>query len=392
MSAPLRIALIAPFGLAAKGTTRARVLPLAKALAAQGLEAAVFIPPYDSPEDAGRRWRADGVDIINVGLPPAAGATPGPAHAALGLSLARAAWAWRPDVIHVFKPKGPSGLVGTLTWARRERPALAVDADDWEGPGGWNDDPRAGYSSAARRVFAWQERYGFSHADAWTVTSACLRERAAALSADPGRVFHLPNGVPAVSLGSAPERAPVAGQVLLYTRFAGVRAADVADVWGRVQALAPSARLTVVGRGLAGEEDALARLPGVEAAGWVAVDDLPGYFARAAIAILPWADTPANRARHSVKALELMAAGVPSVACAVGELPATLGETGALVPPGDAGAFARAVADLLADPQRAARLGEAARARVAAHFTWDKLAKIALQAYDAALARRAGAL
>ena len=56
-------------------------------------------------------------------------------------------------------------------WAQRAPFAQVVDADDWEGPGGWNDDPRAGYSGAAQRVFAWQERFGLSHADAWTVMS-----------------------------------------------------------------------------------------------------------------------------------------------------------------------------------------------------------------------------
>ena len=99
------------------------------------------------------------------------------------------------------------------------------------------------------------------------------------------------------------------------------------------------------------------------------------------VAIVPWGDTPPNRARHSAKVLELMAAGLPIVAYAVGELPATLGGAGVLAPPGDADGFAAAVAALLADPDRAARLGRAARARVQAHFTWERLADLALAAY-----------
>jgi glycosyltransferase involved in cell wall biosynthesis len=79
--------------------------------------------------------------------------------------------------------------------------------------------------------------------------------------------------------------------------------------------------------------------------------------------------------------LELMAAGVPIVACAVGELPATLGDAAVLVPPGDEAAFARAVLSLLADPAMGRRMAAAARARVAGLFTWERLAAVAMAAY-----------
>ena len=65
----MRIAFVAPFGLRAKGTTRARVLPLARELARRGHTVAVFVPPYDSPEDSGRRWVDESVDVINIALP-----------------------------------------------------------------------------------------------------------------------------------------------------------------------------------------------------------------------------------------------------------------------------------------------------------------------------------
>ena len=150
---------------------------------------------------------------------------------------------------------------------------LVVDTDDWEGPGGWNDDPRSGYSALQRRFFAWQERYGLSHAHAWTAASRCLRQRAIDFGAAPERVFLLPNGVserefpPAASGpagawwgGARQAGGPGAAQVLLYTRFAGVRVVDVAAIWGRVLSVLPEARLVVLGRGLAGEENELAQL------------------------------------------------------------------------------------------------------------------------------------
>jgi glycosyltransferase involved in cell wall biosynthesis len=93
-----------------------------------------------------------------------------------------------------------------------------------------------------------------------------------------------------------------------------------------------------------------------------------------------------------VKVLELMAAGVPTVAYGVGELPATLGDGGIVVAPGDAEAFAAALVELLGDSERAARMGAAAQARVGERFTWDGLAEIACAAYTLALdGRRSGA-
>ncbi len=139
----------------------------------------------------------------------------------------------------------------------------------------------------------------------------------------------------------------------------------------------------VVGRGLAGEEGELARaVPNVDVLGWTEPAQLPRLFAGAAVALVPWADTPANRARNSAKVLELMASGRPIVAYAVGELPFMLGPEGALlVPPGNEAEFVSGIIALLADPARAARLGQVAQARVRREFAWDRLASGALRAY-----------
>lgn len=60
---------------------------------------------------------------------------------------------------------------------------------------------------------------------------------------------------------------------------------------------------------------------------------------------------------------EAMAAGLPVVASDVGGIPGLLAGTGVLVPPGDANALARAVGELLDDPERRAALATAARDR-----------------------------
>lgn len=69
--------------------------------------------------------------------------------------------------------------------------------------------------------------------------------------------------------------------------------------------------------------------------------------------------------------LEAMALGKPVVASRVGGIPEMIadGEGGILVPPGDAAALADALAELLVDRDRAARLGRAGRARLERRFS-----------------------
>jgi glycosyltransferase involved in cell wall biosynthesis len=74
--------------------------------------------------------------------------------------------------------------------------------------------------------------------------------------------------------------------------------------------------------------------------------------------------------------LEAQFFGVPIVATAVGGTPEVVvdGETGLLADAGDAEALARRSLDLLDDPERRRRLGDAGRRRVAEHFSVERLA------------------
>jgi glycosyltransferase involved in cell wall biosynthesis len=79
-----------------------------------------------------------------------------------------------------------------------------------------------------------------------------------------------------------------------------------------------------------------------------------------------------------------MACGRPVVAAdagGTGELLGRHGATGVLVPPGDAAALATAVRELLADPGRRDRLGDAARRRIEAEFPLGRM----IDRYEAAL-------
>ncbi len=402
----MRIAMIGAFGLSPRMTMSARALPLARAMAARGHQVRVVMPPWHTPEQGGRRWQEQGVELEYVPLTPR---IPGLSAAAISWRLLARALDHRPDVVHIFKPKAFAGLAGWLLWhARRLGLAhahLVIDEDDWEGPGGWNE--ALPYPRAARALFAWQERWGLRHADAVTVASRALQGLAWGLGVLPERVRHLPNGPRAWPAGhGAVVRArhglgdaPV---ILLYTRFFEYDVACLVETFRRIHADLPSARLLVVGQGLVPEdEEAFARQvaqAGLEASvtrvGWVPESDLPDHFAAADLALYPFADTLINRTKCPVKLVDLLYSGVPVVADAVGEIREYIrhGETGLLTPPAQPGRMAEAALTLLRDPARRSALAERAATEMRTTYAWETLADSLLGTYETSVRERPSAL
>jgi glycosyltransferase involved in cell wall biosynthesis len=390
--------MLAPFGIRPKGTLSARMLPLAQALARRGHCVSIIAPPVQNPQDAGRRDVYAGVPVVHTPLPT----WPGAAGVAQQVqSLLRAALAERPDIVHLFKPKGYSGLAALLLRAVRPELPLVVDTDDWEGWGGWNE--LLPYPLPAKMLFAWQERDLPRRAAAVTVASRTLQTQAWGFGVPPEQVFYVPNGVGELGigdgrLGARHSQSPTPNRqsptILLYTRFWEFDVRDLVAALVPIVAGCPAARLLVVGRGERGEERELLRLAaraGVAAVidyrGWVEPDAIPALLASADVALVPMDDTLINRARSSAKLLELMAAGLPIVAGRVGQVAEYIEDhrSGLLVTPSDPAALARATLTLLADPALRERLGQGARARVAQHYSWDLLASAAERAYNLAL-------
>jgi glycosyltransferase involved in cell wall biosynthesis len=239
------------------------------------------------------------------------------------------------------------------------------------------------------------------------------------MGVEPGRVFYVPNGVGDRRLEIGDWRLEVGGWkpvLLLYTRFFEFPVSRVVEVVRQVREAVPGTRLLVVGEGLFGEQEELFRLaaqagltvqhdttlplspslsvspsprpPVPEPAdvlytGWVPRDTLPAYFAQADVAIYPFDDTLVNRTKCAAKLRDLLAAGVPVVAEAVGQNREYIrhGETGWLVEPGDVVAFAAAVVRLLEDAPLRERLGQAAARDVRERFAWERLVETVERAY-----------
>ncbi|MGD9942297.1 MAG: glycosyltransferase family 4 protein [Burkholderiaceae bacterium] len=100
--------------------------------------------------------------------------------------------------------------------------------------------------------------------------------------------------------------------------------------------------------------------------GWVGPDDKARELANAAVYVLP-----SYREGLPMSVLEAMAGGLPVVATTVGGIPDAIddGIEGLLLPPGDVAALVRAIASLLAAPDKAGEMGEAARRRALRMFS-----------------------
>ena len=146
----------------------------------------------------------------------------------------------------------------------------------------------------------------------------------------------------------------------------------------------PSARIVLGGGGdLRGALEAQARTLGIAArvvfTGGLSHDEVLALIAAGELFVMPSVRDPrGNVDGLPIVVLEAMAAGKPVVATAVSGLPLAVedGVNGLLVPERDPAALAAAVTSLLADRERAARMGEAGRRRVRDELNWDAVAAI----------------
>ncbi len=398
----MNITMIAPFALQPKGTTRERVLPLARALAGRGHGVRVIIPAWDNPCEAGLCWKEAGVAVESVLLPP-------PLLPRLPLLLATRARTGQPDVVHVFKPKAYTGLAAEMLMLRRTR--WVLDHDDWEGRGGWNERNR--YRLPQRLLFHWQEQRLPRHAGAVTVASRTLEAQVWGMGVRPQRVFYLPNGADHAKYDSWKQAAQPDTvmrmreqlgiesnpTLLLYTRFVEFPVEWVIHLLKHLAAAMHDVKLLVLGSGFFGEERKLLQL--AQPAGLahsivhraiqpsdLADGTLAQMLAAADIGIFPMRDSLVNRAKCPVRLIDMMAMGLPIVAARVGQVGEYVEQnvSGLLVEPGDDRGFAEAALRLLQSSQLREAMGAAAKARLWARFDWANLAEMAERAYQVAMA------
>ena len=200
-----------------------------------------------------------------------------------------------------------------------------------------------------------------------------------------GRRAVTPHPLAALRAGAARRtHSPRPGQASHVVAYVGLLTPDrgLATVYQAAQLLRarlPEATVRVIGRVDWSElppeiprDPAAWTAAGVELAGTIPAEDVSAALDEAAVGWIPWLDTANNRYTIPLKLLEYMAAGRPVVASEIGFIAEIVRESGCgvLVPPGDAGAHAQALADLLGNPEERRRMGAAGRAAVRARYTW----------------------
>jgi glycosyltransferase involved in cell wall biosynthesis len=295
------------------------------------------------------------------------------------------------DVVHVHGYSTKNLLVTPLSAILRVPVVLSLHTAGFDEPA----------SIAARGRLA---RWSFDMCRLYLCVSPLLTDACRAAGVPDAKVRYAPNGVdlerfrpvdpaerPAVrrSLGLDPAHP----MILFVGFFSRDKQPHVLfDAWLRLQREpATESALVFVGAThspyfevdarLAGDMRDRARHEGI-ADRLIFVDPTPHideYYRAADVFALP-----SLREGMPVALLEAMASGVPAVAS---RLPGSTdvliddGKSGALVPPGDVDAFAHALGRVLTDPTHAASLGSAARDRVAAEFTADRVAAKWIAAY-----------
>lgn len=170
--------------------------------------------------------------------------------------------------------------------------------------------------------------------------------------------------------GREPGRAP-GREILFVGRLAAAKGVPILlEAFARLRARLPDARLTLVGDGPARPElEARAAELGVADAvrfmGYLSQDEVTAQLARSDLFALP-----SFAEGVPVVLMEAMATSLPVLATRIAGIPELVedGVSGRIVAPGDLEAFAAAMVELLSDPDHAAMMGRAGRARIEACF------------------------
>lgn len=348
----MRIALVCPYAWDAAGGVQVHVAGLAGELRARDHEVLVVAPHAEGP--AGRAaGRVVRVPYRGTVAPIA------PSPLAVG-RLRRVFGRWRPDVVHVHEPFTPS----TSMWATLASPTPVVATVHA------HLDRSRLYERAAPLLGPVVRKLA---------ATVAVSEAAASFlrSALPGlEPIVIPNGIDVGAFAAAaPASLPEGRRIAWIHRLDPQKGFRVAlEAFGALLVDVPDARLVVVGDGpdrrLAEALDPAVR-ERVTLVGALPHDRVAGVLAASEVAIAP----ATGQESFGVTLVEAMAAGVPVIASDI----AGYGEVvrdrldGILVPPGDAGALAAALREVLADPELAGRLVGAGRER-AATFDWSVVA------------------
>jgi len=345
-----------------------QVLFLLDGLAARGIDNLLVCP---RGSDIARAAREHGLRVVEMTMH-------GDADALLSWRLARLLRAESPDLVHLHSRRGVDVWGGIAAKLARVPAVLSRRVDNPESP--------------------WLARIRYRLFDRVVTISEGIRRVLIAEGVEQRRLICVPSAVDtlqyrrerdtewfrqAFDIGAGQ---PVLGMIAQLIPRKGHRVA--LDALHELRDRQPDVRLILFGRG---PEEAELRQrvrelrldANVTFAGFR--DDLPR--------VLPNLDVvvhPASMEGLGVSLLQAAACEVPVVATPVGGIPEIVvdGETGRLVPVGDAAALADVLGRLLVDPEERQRLGRGGRRRAVDRFSMNAMVEGNLEVYEGVLSGR----
>jgi glycosyltransferase involved in cell wall biosynthesis len=279
------------------------------------------------------------------------------------------------EILVASKPRPTSFGLGLLARARRRRP-LVLDIDDWEvgffyRSGAWGRVGRAlNLANPNGLSWTWLAEKLICRADAITVASRFLERRFGGTllphvrdteAWDPARYDRAD--------ARARQGVGTSKVVMFLGTPRGHKGVD--DLIDAVGLLGPGVVLALVGVDPARSgAPRWSGLSHVRVTGEIPFDDVPRYLVAADVVAVPQRETMDTVGQVPAKLFDAMALARPIVSTSVSMIPEILDGCGLVVEPGDVSALAGAIKRLLDNAEEAAALGQRARERCEARYSF----------------------
>jgi glycosyltransferase involved in cell wall biosynthesis len=305
------------------------------------------------------------------------------------------------DILHSFDVMFPQNAIPTLfskisRFLRFHDRKILVDWDDWWGRGGmiaYYARRYGGFWSLMDPPVTFLEEKGPKYADAVTVATDSLKERALSVGVRPENIFIVGNGtntdfIKPVDIHDARDELGLPEKSVICTHLGNV---DLETFNLLMQAHKivvrkhPNTLLLLVGSGPAGADfvRSLGMDKSVICFGRQPYRRVPLYLGASDICLMPMQDLSFNRIAQPLRLLDYLAAGRPVIATALPELGKIVRECGLLAKPGDPDDFADKILILVDNPNLRDKMGKRARELAETRYSW----RIAAEQLDKAYCR-----
>lgn len=287
------------------------------------------------------------------------------------------------DLVHCFAAAQPTTAIPALLSKKLRNKKLFVD---WDDP--WGGGFAEYHGFVTRYVLGTLEKNIPKIADGVTVVSKVLEESAINLGIDKKIIHRLPNGANVDEIKPIPKEycRKVLGlgkheHIVLslgHTYMGTLKL--LLGAWEIVVKQMPSAKLLIVGNVRIPEElsDIYNKISNnIVLTGVQQYEKIPLYLSASNAVVLPMIDNLIEQARFPIRFGDYLAAGVPIVSNAVGEIKRVLKEDncGLISDPNNIDELAENIITILKDKQMQEALGKRARETAERKYAWSMLAE-----------------